>query len=283
MRKLSIIAKFYPLLIVLSAPWPYALLAQDVPPSQAQDPIDEKLKPMLDQVQQMTVRIPSGAESKTAMLNLKPLISYSDQERALPDSTLWMWHHDDVPVLFCKVEGLTTPGRDGRAWQFCCVPATEQLLDVEWNREFRWRAKEAGFGWVTLADQSAPAAKPPGRLTQLKGFARQFSADIENARTKDREEMRLLTHPLYRYSAPAKQVVDGAVFGLTSNGTNPDALLLIEATSQPGTDSHWRYAVVGMSGDAVQVNHADKTIWTKPFTSGPGDHRSWMWYVSRED
>jgi hypothetical protein len=35
-----------------------------------------------------------------------------------------------------------------------------------------------------------------------------------------------------------------------------------------------------MAGDAVTITHRESTVSTKPFTDGPGDHRSWMWYVS---
>jgi hypothetical protein len=92
--------------------------------------------------------------------------------------------------------------------------------------------------------------------------------------------MRLLTSPLHQYASPKQNVVDGAVFGLTSNGTNPDALLLIEALADPETDAMWRYAVVGLTGDAADVSHADKKVWSKEYSDGPGDYSSWMWYVA---
>jgi hypothetical protein len=72
------------------------------------------------------------------------------------------------------------------------------------------------------------------------------------------------------------------VFGLTSNGTNPDVLLVVEALGKPESNARWRYGVVAMTGDAVEVVLKDKTVWTKPYTDGPGDHRSWMWYVSAQ-
>ena len=82
------------------------------------------------------------------------------------------------------------------------------------------------------------------------------------------------------HAALDQNVVDGVVFGLTSNGTNPDALLLIEALRDAEGDSQWRFAVVGMTGDGVEVMHKQTKAWSKSFSDGPGDYRSWMWYVA---
>lgn len=264
------------------------MLLANLPPAASQEPdpvrgIDANegiAKLMLAQVERMTVRVPVEAGTEIALLKANPLIRYSDQERALTQSSLWVWHRDEVPVLFCKVERVTRPDSPRHAWQFCCSPALDQKVDVEWNREFRWRAKEVGVRWTPFADKSAPGNKPALRLSQLKALARQFSGEIENSRTRDRETMRLLAQPLYRYASAKQGILDGAVFGLTSNGTNPDTLLLIEAVSE-ATGSPWRYAVVGMSGDAVEIARSGQTVWQKPFTNGPGDHRSWLWYLSQ--
>ena len=85
---------------------------------------------------------------------------------------------------------------------------------------------------------------------------------------------------MHQYAAPERNVVDGAVFGLTSNGTNPDALLLVEALRDAEANSKWRFAAVGMTGDGVEVMHRKQEVWSKPYTDGPGDYRSWMWYVA---
>jgi hypothetical protein len=114
----------------------------------------------------------------------------------------------------------------------------------------------------------------------MKAVVREFSGETEQTPIKSRQELRLLASPLHRFAAPDKNVLDGAVFGLTSNGTNPDVLLIVEALRDEESKSRWRYAVVGMTGDAVEVVHQKAKVWTKPYTDGPGDHRSWMWYVT---
>ncbi len=241
---------------------------------------DEVLQQMLGRVENMEVRFPPGEQGRQAELHPTPLLHYSDQVRALPESTLWVWQLDQAPVLFCKVERMVSK-RDGAVgWQYCCVPASEDKADVTWKRDFRWRGKEVGFKWTTIPDATPPYPQEGLRLTQLKGVARGFTGEISGPVEAGRQQSRLLPRPLHRFSAPKANVLDGAVFGLTSNGTNPDVLLIVEALQNPVADSRWRYAVIGMTGDAVEVRFKDQPVWNKQYTTGPGDHKSWMWYVS---
>ena len=56
------------------------------------------------------------------------------------------------------------------------------------------------------------------------------------ADSTDREELRLLPKPLYRYEPKAGPVIDGAVFAFVM-GTDPESLLLIEAVKSGGKQS----------------------------------------------
>ena len=249
-------------------------------PTKEQIAKEEALTLMRGKARRILVKLQGAAEGSQCEIKETPLIHYSDQVRRLPESTLWVWQRDGLPVLFCKIERLADAAGTTKSWQYCCVPATNQKTDVEWERDFRWRARETPFRWVALPDAPEPRDQAAGRLTQMKAIIREFSGETEQTPIKSRQKMRLLASPLHRYAAPGENVIDGAVFGLASNGTNPDALLLVESLRDPVSQSRWRYAVVGMTGDAVEIKHRDATAWTKPFTDGPGDHRSWMWYVS---
>lgn len=241
---------------------------------------EESLTLMREKARHIRVKLASGAEGMSCELKEIPLIHYSDQVRRLPESTLWVWEREGLPVLFCKIERIVDKAGATKSWQYCCGPATSQKADVEWEREFRWRARETPFRWVALPDAPDPRDQATARLIQMKTILRDFSGETEQTPIKNRQKMRLLASPLHRYEAQKENVIDGAVFGLTSNGTNPDALLMVESLRNPESNSRWRYAVVGMTGDAVDIKHRDAAAWTKPFTDGPGDHRSWMWYVT---
>jgi hypothetical protein len=242
----------------------------------------EALERMLARTKLMIVRMQAEAEERRPELVEAPLIHYADQVRDLPESTLWVWQQQGLPVLFCKVEQIRNSRSGNASWQYCCVPATAEKIDIEWQRQFRWRSREALFKWVPVTEAPEPSDKAPTRLTQMKAIVRGFGGETEQTPVKSRQKMRLLASPLHRFAAPEQNVLDGAVFGLTSNGTNPDVLLLVEALGKEESKARWRYGVVGMTGDAVEVVLKDKTVWKKRYTDGPGDHRNWMWYVSAQ-
>jgi hypothetical protein len=255
-----------------------SLFAEDA--AAAQDNKKKSLQILLEQAKQMAVKVAKTREPVACELKETPLIHYSDQVRGLPESSLWIWEHEGVPALFCKIERIAKAEGATKAWQYCCVPATSDKVDVTWGRNFRWRSRDVSIQWTPLTGAQSPRDQARARLTQMKSMAREFSGHTEQTPTNSRQEMRLLASPLHQYAAPDRSVVDGAVFGLTSNGTNPDALLLVEALRDAEADSKWRFAAVGMTGDGVEILYQQKKVWSKPYTDGPGDYRSWMWYVA---
>lgn len=264
-------------LVLLTA----ALAADDAQsPAPQQSDKQKSLAVMLSQAKQMLVQAGAANDLSKCELKEQPLIHYSDQVRRLPESTLWMWEQKGTPALFCKIERVAEANGGTKLWQYCCAPAMNEKFDVTWGRSFRWRAREQAFHWSPLADAPEPRGQPRARLTQMKALAREFHGRTEQANIKSQQEMRLLASPLHQYAAPGENIIDGAVFGLTSNGTNPDVLLVIEALGEAKEKSKWRYGVVGMTGDAVELFHETTKVWSKEFSDGPGDYRSWMWYVT---
>ena len=53
----------------------------------------------------------------------------------------------------------------------------------------------------------------------------------------------------------------------------------IEEARREGDQDQWVYAFQGATGDSVEVRLAGDAVWSKPFTSGPGDHENWVWIV----
>ena len=45
----------------------------------------------------------------------------------------------------------------------------------------------------------------------------------------EKGEMRLLSKPIFEYTDPKTHLPLGGIFGMASNGTNPDVLIEIEA------------------------------------------------------
>src|SRR5262245_19695949 len=80
---------------------------------------EEALELMRGKARRILVKLQGAAEGSQCELKETPLIHYSDQVRRLPESTLWVWQRDGLPVLFCKIERLVDAAGTTKSWQYC--------------------------------------------------------------------------------------------------------------------------------------------------------------------
>jgi hypothetical protein len=83
---------------------------------------------------------------------------------------------------------------------------------------------------------------------------------VTNPSSNNRQEMRLLTTPLFEYTAPGTKEFWGAVFGFSTNGTNPDLLVLIEPRGE-SEKAAWHFAPARMTTGAVTLKYRDAKVW----------------------
>ena len=79
--------------------------------------------------------------------------------------------------------------------------------------------------------------------------------------------MRLLATPLHRYAEEAAGLWDGMIFGLTTNGTNPDMLFVIELRGDKLSSAEWKYGIVKMTIAEVHVRLDKDEAWMSPRNS----------------
>ena len=79
--------------------------------------------------------------------------------------------------------------------------------------------------------------------------------------------MRLLAQPIYRYEKPEGDLIDGALFVFVL-GTDPEALLLIEAHQVDGTP-RWQYGLARMSNVNLRVSDRGRPVWEVPTLPWP--------------
>ncbi len=126
-----------------------------------------------------------------------------------------------------------------------------------------WQPQEPGVNFADI-----PAAPPvedsrPQRLRQMKSLAEKFRGTLLGWKrdNSDREELRLLTRPLFRYDPQEGPVIDGAVFAFAM-GTDPEILLLIEAVKNPDTDeARWQYAFVRRTSGELEARIGEQVVW----------------------
>jgi hypothetical protein len=162
---------------------------------------------------------------------------------------------------------------DGRPEVVCSIYPWEKSLIHEFDSLSRnkpiakrggkvvWTPETPGLQFQVIRDAETPAETPSARLRQMKSLSRRFTSTMLGWRSdkSDREELRLLPQPLFRYDSKRKDLLDGAVFAFTQ-GTDPESLLLIEAI--PGQErSEWQFAFVRNTSGELEGRDSNKVVW----------------------
>jgi hypothetical protein len=219
----------------------------------------------------MLSKDPNGDKREDSKLVEKPIFRYSDELRGIEDAAIWLWSAHGRPVAALKVERYRE-GRLKTPWLYCFASLSSELVRAEWVDAKPFQARQPGTVWRQLDDK--PGSTRAARLLQMREMARRFSAELlKDAEGKQRMQMRLLTQPLFRYEE-SEEVLDGAVFGFTGTGTNPDALLLLDLPSK----GSWRFGIVGMTAEGLRIRLQER-VYEFPFTAGTGTvFDSWCYF-----
>lgn len=243
---------------------------------------EENLKVMEERIADVKVRLVSKATESDAELVPRPLFHYTDQPRRITDATLWGWVAHGRLVAACKIERYDHENAANQ-WLYCFGSLAPALVEAEWSSGHAFSAKKPGIGLAHITTAPSPAAGRPARLRQMKEIADHFSATLIDATLGDRrQEMRLLPRPIYRYDQPVGDLRDGGVFGLTTNGTNPDAILVVELHQNGDSNGEWKFGVAGMTTGGLSVKFDDKEVWSKPAVPGTAaSFDTWEWFWER--
>jgi hypothetical protein len=210
-----------------------------------------------------------GAKEE-AQLVASPVFRYDDQPRRFLDATVWVWTEKGRPVAIEKVEAVLELNTNKPQWGYCFTSLAEDQIAAHWNqrKDGDFRATEAGLTFKPLLGVDPTAAREAERKRQMRNIMRDFTARIIiNPRENVTAEMRLLTTPLYEYSDPESKQLIGGVFGFSTNGTNPDMVVVLESR-----DGKWQFAPARMTSGGLVLKHHDDTFWTVDlvdFRKGP--------------
>jgi hypothetical protein len=121
-----------------------------------------------------------------------------------------------------------------------------------------WKPSEYVCKFSDLPKSPVPADKPALRMAQMRTIAADFSVVNYFGVKEEKQNMRLLTQPVYRYAEEGK-ILDGAVF-VFAIGTDAECCVLVEA-AKDDKGSHYRYAVAPMSIFKLEVSYKDAPVW----------------------
>jgi hypothetical protein len=194
-----------------------------------------------------------------------PVFRYSDQPRGFTDATLWCWGTPGRPAALAKLE-MVVDDKGATFWQYCLASIADGPLKVDFGVR-RFATDKPGIEFKPVPGAIAPQDTPAARLRQMKELFARFSATIHSkhvaAEELVKQEMRALASPIHRYGDA--DVDDGVIFGLTTNGTNPDLLLLVELRSVGGLPKTWHYGIVRMTDGELHVRFDDNEVWSSPY------------------
>ena len=125
-----------------------------------------------------------------------------------------------------------------------------------------WQPQQAGVTFADIPGAPVPDRAKAQRLRQMKTLAEKFKGTMLGwkADNTDREELRLLSRPLYRYGPKeGGEILDGAVFALVM-GTDPEIILLIEAVEEK-EKAKWQYAFARRTSGELEARLGDAVVW----------------------
>jgi hypothetical protein len=235
---------------------------------------DARLGIMRERAQGFEVERISAGKREQVALSKTPVFRYDDQPRGFVDATLWRWGSQGRPVALLKVEDTASGGKP--YWQFCVASLADGPINISFPNGGRLSADVPGTTLRPLENPPAPGETAAGRLRQMKELVSRFAGTIHvDGKVSLKQEMRRLTSPIHRYSDEATGLVDGVIFGLTTNGTNPDMLVLIELRDEREKGPRWDYGIVKMTAAEVHIRLDGAEVYSSPITE---PMRTWTYF-----
>jgi hypothetical protein len=246
------------LVVIAAASCIHPLLAQEspgeAPPATNKAPkepttLRELIDATVDEIQVFADA--EAAEPARALVVMR----WANNARGSEDGTTALFVHEGRPLAVACF--YPWEGQLGHDFSATC----RQRIVARRDGTVIWQPQEPGIKFAEIPDAPPPAKGPAQRLRQMKSLAEQFSSTMLGwkADSTDREELRLLPRPLYRYEPTSGPLVDGAMFAFVM-GTDPESLLLIEAVKQ-GDAAQWQYAFVRRTSGELEGRHRGKVVW----------------------
>lgn len=216
----------------------------------------ERLALMKREFATFSLYAPGRADHPSASV-AEPILRYSNPVRASrSDAAVFLWLRDGRPAAVAAIS-IRDQGRIGR--EFASLAA--ERLECRGAAGESWAPKSAGQAEQTFSDAPAPETSEKSRASQMRRLARRFRIVSKENDAEGRNELRLLSQPIYRYTAEKAGVVDGALFAFVE-GTDPEAALVLEAARAEGDSLAWRYTLARLTSRPLEAELDDRPVWS---------------------
>jgi hypothetical protein len=138
-------------------------------------------------------------------------------------------------------------------------------LDVSRAGLHTWHPTAPGMDFRPIPDAPSPGKTPAQRMLQMRNLSRDFFATTVSDKSRS-WDLRLLPQPVFRNESTDLDVLDGAVFAfVTSAGTDPEAILYIEARKAPGAAGpSWHFGLGRFTDMQLIIRLKDKEVFNVP-------------------
>ncbi|HJS07480.1 MAG TPA: hypothetical protein VJ809_07455 [Pirellulales bacterium] len=179
---------------------------------------------------------------------------------------------DDIGAVYLWVDESGLPGALGTVFAYSYGGPGERWVAHEfhslastplmgkWRDASAWSPAEPGVEWKEVPKAPPVVASATARLRQMREIGRRVAVQSTDA-NDSRWELRLITQPIYQYTArqPA-DTLGGGVF-LFCQGTDPEVILLLEAREVDGRQT-WHYALAPFTDYGLSVSLDGNEVWS---------------------
>jgi hypothetical protein len=171
-------------------------------------------------------------------------------------SDIYVWTHEGRPEV---IAGITNVYGQRRAMETEIHSLSTGLPLLVHKDKVVWEPERPGLSLELIAAAPKPGSTAAGRLRQMRDLAAQYSITAQYS-AMNKEELRLLSAPIYRYASEKRGIADGALFAYV-RGTDPDAFLMLEAQMGEAGQA-WHGALVRYVGHAaLRAERKGREIW----------------------
>lgn len=197
-----------------------------------------------------------STESTATPMSPRVVMRWANNVRGSESGATVLYLQDGIPHAACSIY----PWEQQFIHEFDSLSRAK--LVAKKRNVLAWSPEKPGVEFKAVPMAEAPAESPVQRLRQMKTISSQFTSTMLGWKPdrSDRESLRLLPQPLYRYeNPPAQKCLDGAVFAFVQ-GTDPEALLILEAVPH-GQTSQWEFAFVRQTSGELEARFKDAVVW----------------------
>jgi hypothetical protein len=196
-------------------------------------------------------------------LQREPVYVWTNPVREGEDGVVFVWTCRGRAEVLGTFFSFPSSGQRKLCHEFHSLSLS--VLDVSRTGPNTWTPEAPGIELTPIAGAPRPARSAPQRLAQMHELTHDFAASTKDNKVRS-WELRLLPKPLYRYMSTDPVVLDGALFAfVTSAGTDPEALLVLEARKAAAMDAPvWHYAIARFTDLNLWVRHKGKEVYFAP-------------------